>query len=448
MLLTVAAGILMLGVLVFVHEFGHFCVAKLAGVKVLKFSLGFGPKLVSKKWGETEYMICAVPLGGYVQMLGEGDGEGDGEQEGTEELTPEERQRSFAEKSVGRRTAIVAAGPLMNLIFPFLILPVAYLVGVHVPAFLQRPACVGYVAPASQGQKAGFAAGDCIRAISGEPVPTWTEANRALISHAGSLLKFSVERDGHTTVLTMRPKGGGLQGLQSLGLLPPQQAVVGGLAPGMPARAAGMKVGDRIVAVGGTPIHSWYDLKRLIQETKGAAQSFTVERGGKALTLSIKPVKNAADGPDYLIGIAPQRETLFKRFGPVGAFREGAKRAAGLISLTLVFVKKLVTGHVSTSSIGGPITVVQIAGEAARTNFAAILSVLAFLSIQLGILNLLPIPILDGGHLFFNLFELIFRRPLSLRAREVAQQIGLVLIILLMVLAFYNDIVRIFLGGS
>jgi regulator of sigma E protease len=413
-MLTVAAGILMLGILVFVHEFGHFCVAKLAGVKVLKFSLGFGPKLVSRKWGETEYMICAIPLGGYVQMLGEGEGE-EGE---AAELTPQEKERSFAEKPVSRRTAIVAAGPLMNLLLPFLILPVAYLVGVHIPAFLQRPACVGYVAPGSQGEKAGF------------------------------VLRFSVARDGRTLALTMKPKGGGLQGLQSLGLLPPQAAVVGALAPRMPAEAAGMKVGDRILSIGGTPIHSWYDLKRVIQKTKGAARVFSVDRDGRRLALTIKPVREESNGPDFLIGIAPQQETTFRRYGPLEAIRQGARRTTDLISLTLVFIKKLVTGHVSTRSIGGPITVVQIAGQAAQTNLSSILSVLAFLSIQLGLLNLFPIPILDGGHLLFNLFELVFRRPLSLRTREIAQQIGLVLIIMLMVLAFYNDIVRIFFGGS
>jgi len=189
---TVIVGIIMLGILVFVHEFGHFCVAKLTGVKVLKFSLGFGPRLISKTWGETEYMICAVPLGGYVQMLGEGTGE-----EGEEaELTPEERKRSFGEKAVSQRTAIVAAGPFMNLLLPFLVLPLAYMVGVNLPAFLEGSPCVGYVVAQSEAGSAGFAAGDCIVAINGEAVETWTDTNQALISNAGSPLEFAVERGG------------------------------------------------------------------------------------------------------------------------------------------------------------------------------------------------------------------------------------------------------------
>jgi regulator of sigma E protease len=216
----------------------------------------------------------------------------------------------------------------------------------------------------------------------------------------------------------------------------------------MPAQAAGMKEGDRIVSIGGEALLSWYDLKMLIQKSGGAAQVFVVEREGKSLDLTIKPVREKSNGLDYLIGIAPKQETVFKRFGPVEAIRAGADRTIELIHLTIVFIQKLFTGNVSTKSIGGPITVVQIAGQAAQTDLASILSVLAFLSIQLGILNLLPIPILDGGHLFFNMYELVLRRPLSLRTREIAQQVGLVLLLLLMVLAFYNDIMRLFLGGQ
>jgi regulator of sigma E protease len=207
-----------------------------------------------------------------------------------------------------------------------------------------------------------------------------------------------------------------------------------------------VKVGDRIVAIGDVPISSWYDLKQVIQTLGSKPQTFTIERDGQILPLTIKPVREEINGADYLIGIAPLQEAVSKRFGFVAAVQAGAERTVELINLTLVFIQKLFSGHVSTKSIGGPITVVQIAGQAAQTDLASIISVLAFLSIQLGILNLLPIPILDGGHLIFNLYELVFRRPLSLRSREIAQQIGLVLIILLMFLAFYNDIVRIFLG--
>jgi len=443
-MVTVIAGIIMLGILVFIHELGHFCVAKMAGVKVLKFSLGFGPRIVSRKWGETEYMICAVPLGGYVQMLGEGGGE-NGEEA---PLTEEEKQRSFAEKPVGRRTAIIAAGPLMNLLFPFLILPVAYLVGVHLPAYLDEQPCLGYVVQESPAGQAGFQSGDCVLSINGDPVDSWNDANLTLVDHVGSDLRLRVGRGERTLTLGLTAEDGGLEGLQSLGMFPAQDAVVGALAPGMPAEEAGLKVGDRIVAIDGTPIESWYQLKQVIQKGQGQAQSFLVQREDRRLTLDIAPVQEQEDGKAYLIGIAPRQKTELKRFGLVESIQAGFDRSVELIQLTLVFIQKLFAGHVSTKNIGGPITVVQIAGQAAQTDLSSILSVLAFLSIQLGILNLFPIPILDGGHLFFNAFEAILRRPLSLRAREIAQQIGLVLLIMLMILAFYNDIVRLLFGGQ
>lgn len=436
-MITIAAGIVMLGILVFVHELGHFCVAKLCGVKVLKFSLGFGPRLVSHKRGETEYMICAIPLGGYVQMLGEGVGD---QGEGAE-IDAEEETRSFAKKSIPRRMAIVAAGPIMNLILPFMILPLAYLIGINLPAYLEDPPCIGYVVPGSEADEAGFRKGDCITKISGMDVTSWNDTGPALVSSAGKPIVFTMVRSDGTENLIVDSENGALEGLQSIGLLPGQDAVIGGLAPAMPAAEAGFKEGDRILSIGGREIVSWYELKDAIQEVGGQPVAVVVERDMQLLTIELVPEK--ADGTDgYLIGVAPHYETSFKRF-PLGeAVVAGAERSMDLIELTLVFIQKLFAGHVSTSNIGGPITVVQIAGQAAQTDISSILSVLAFLSIQLGILNLLPIPILDGGHLFFYTFELVFRRPLSLRAREWAQQIGLILLVLLMVLAFYNDIIR------
>ncbi len=437
-MITIAAGIIMLGILVFVHELGHFCIAKLCGVKVLKFSLGFGPRLLAKQWGETEYCLSAIPLGGYVQMLGEGSGE-QGEEAA---LSSAEEARSFAKQPVSRRMAIIAAGPIMNLLLPFLILPAAYLIGVNLPAYLDQPPCVGYVIPDTEASAAGFLREDCIVDIGGTPVGSWTDTGPALINRAGEELVFKIERGGEQHVLSMPADNGALEGLQAIGLLPRQDAVIGAVSPQMPAAAAGLQAGDRILAIGERVVSSWYDLRSIIQEVGGDTTAFRVLRNEQVMTFEITP-SHKSDAGSYLIGIAPLQETLFKRFAFGEAVTAGVDRTLELIDLTLVFIQKLFAGHVSTSNIGGPITVVQIAGQAAQTDMSSILSVLAFLSIQLGILNLLPIPILDGGHLFFNVFELIFRKPLSMRAREIAQQIGLVMLIMLMVLAFYNDIVRI-----
>ena len=434
---TIIAGILMLGVLVFIHELGHFAIAKMCGVKVLKFSLGFGPKLVSRIHGETEYQVCAIPLGGYVQMLGEGSGE-----QGEEiELSADEKARSFAEQSVAKRLAIVSAGPVMNLILPLLILPISFMVGVQMPTYLEEPACVGYVVPESNAATGGFLAGDCVIAVNQRPVENWNDSNKGFVSQAGEPLIFQVERNGKELQLRIPADNESLQGMQVLGLLPQQEARIGGLAPDMPAAVAGILEGDLILQIADYPISSWYELKGVIQKIGNQAVSVQLERAGELLTVELSPAQRGGEG-DYLLGIAPSYSSELKRYGFIDAVREGSYRTWELIELTVVFVQKLFTGSVSAKNIGGPITVVQIAGQAAQTDVSAILSVLAFISIQLGILNLLPIPILDGGHILFYLIELIIRRPVSIRVREMSQQIGMAMLLMLMVLAFYNDIIR------
>lgn len=433
------SGISILCVLVFVHELGHFCVAKWSGVKVLKFSLGFGPKIVSKQWGETEYLICAIPLGGYVQMFGEGAGEVDGE---SPELTPAERERSFADKPLGKRVAIVAAGPIMNLVLPFLLLPISFMIGVNVPAFLDAKPCVGYVYAPSPAEQSGFLAGDCILSVNGDEVENWSDTNQALISHVGSPLNLKVLRGQQELELVLSSDVDNIENLQlrNLGIFPPREAVVGAAMPGRPAHAAGIQAGDRILTIGAAPVSSWYDLSVLIQESKGAPQLISVQRGSSELEFTIKPA--LSDDSRYIIGIEPKQDSAFKRYGFVESLKAGARQAGDIIELTLVFIQKLFSGQVSSQNIGGPIMVFQMAGQAAQTGMTTVLTMMAFLSIQLGILNLLPIPILDGGHLFFYLCEFVFRRPLSMRAREVAQQVGLILLVMLMILAFYNDIIR------
>ncbi len=436
-MMTIMAGILMLGVLVFVHELGHFVIAKICGVKVLKFSLGFGPKLVSRQRGETEYQICAIPLGGYVQMLGEGSGE-QGEEAA---LSAEEKERSFAEQPVSKRLAIVSAGPLMNLILPLLILPVAFVVGVQMPTYLEQPAFVGYVVPESNADMGGFVAGDCVISVNQKLVENWNESNKIFVSQAGDPLIFQVERHGEKLRLEIPAENDSLEGMQALGLLPRQEARIGGLAEDMPAAEAGAQAGDLIQQIDDQQISSWYDLKGVIQKIGSRTVPVYLVRAGEQIVIELTPEQRDGEG-DFLLGIAPFHELELKRFGFFDAVREGAYRTWELIELTVVFVQKLFTGNVSVKNIGGPITVVQIAGQAAQTDLSTILSVLAFISIQLGILNLLPIPILDGGHILFYIIELIIHQPVSVRFREMAQQVGMAMLLMLMILAFYNDIIR------
>ncbi len=429
----------MLGVLVFVHEMGHFLVAKANGVKVLKFSLGFGPKLVSRKWGETEYLICAIPLGGYVQMLGEGGGE----QGENAPLTPEEEQRSFSHKSAGKRIAIVAAGPLMNLLLPFLILPIAFMSGVNMPVFLDNPACIDYVVADSDASRAGVQVGDCITAIGSEPVETWQKGNLALVSAAGKNIRLTVERENKTVDLLIRPENNGLDGLMALGIFPVEPAIIGGLQADGPAMRAGLQVGDHIIEISGKPVRNWFDMTSLIQTGEGREESFVIDRNGEILTVQLAPTMGETG--KLLVGIVKGHDVETRSFGLIDSISKGGEQTVELIKLTVVFVQKLFSGDVSSKNIGGMISVVEFAGEAAQTGVAALLTMLAFISIQLGILNLLPIPILDGGHLLFSLIELITRRPVPMRIREPAQQIGLMLLLALMAFALYNDILRKFL---
>ena len=340
--------------------------------------------------------------------------------------------------------AIVAAGPLMNLLLPLFLLPWAYFIGVNVPAYLEQPPCVGYVVEDSDAAKAGFQQGDCIEALNGKVLPSWNETNKSLIPAAGDELVFKVQRASETLHLRIDADNSSLEGLQSLGILPPQPPTVGSLNSDMPAARAGMEQGDTIVRIGSESIDSWYDLHNAIQNLEGAETAFVVKRNGASLAFEFSPKYNSQRDM-WLVGITPEQQSVQQSYTLVGSIKEGYERTKELVSLTVTFIRKMVAGDVATDNIGGPIMVMQIAGQAAQTDLSTILTVLAFISIQLGILNLLPVPVLDGGHLIFFLYELIFRRPLSLRAREIAQQAGLGLLLLLMLLAFYNDIMRLFL---
>ncbi len=353
-MLTILSAIVVLGVLIFVHELGHFIFAKLFKVGVEKFSLGFGPKLVSRKIGETEYLISAFPLGGYVKMVGEND-------EG--ELRPEDKARSFAGKPPLQRIAIVAAGPVFNLIFAYVIFIMVYMLGV--PSLTTR---------------------------------------------------------------------------------------IGEVIEGKPAARAGIKAGDLITAVNGKPVSRWDDFAKMIAESKGLPLTVLTTRGTQSLSFTVVPETRTGKNllgesvSSPVIGVVSSKETVVDRFSPGEAVVKGSTQTWNVIRLTLLSIVKLVERAIPLETIGGPIMIAKMAGQQAAAGGANFLAFMALLSINLGVLNLLPVPILDGGHLFFYLWEAIFRRPVSMRTREMAQQIGLVLLIALMVLAFYNDIARYFLG--
>lgn len=353
---TFVAFIIVLGVLIFVHELGHFLVAKLAGVRVLKFSLGFGPALLGKKWGETEYVLSAIPLGGFVKMYGENPDEQD--------IPPEKRDISFAHKPVWKRFLIVLAGPLFNIIFTFLLFFVVFL-------------------------------------LVGVPIATDT-------------------------------------------------TMVGKVVEDSPAASAGVREGDRILEMDGVQIDSWRDVYDTVGASEGRPVRFLLEREEKTLVLMVQPklqrMKNIfgeeQEESRYLVGIQQADIIAYERKGLFSSLHDAFWQTWGYLSLTVTGFIKIIQQVVPASELGGPILIAQIAGKQLAAGWMNLVFFMGMLSVNLGILNLLPVPVLDGGHLVFLTLEAIRRKPLSEKAQIMAQQVGLCLLGSLMIFVFYNDIVR------
>ncbi len=359
---TLISFAIVLGLLIFVHEFGHFIWAKFFGVKVLKFSLGFGPKLISKQYGETEYLVSAFPLGGYVKMFGENPGDADGEN-----LSPEELKRSFAIRPVWQRFIIVAGGPVFNLIFAmFLFFIIVFAAGLPQPV---------------------------------------------------------------------------------------DNTNIGGVSQDSPAAQAGLQEGDRIIAINSRETRLWEDVSSLIMDSKGQEVVITVMRDDEALDIPVTPrmekTKNIFGeevGQRFMVGIARSQEVVYEKVGFLRSLQAGVSQTWSWMYLTIMGLVKIIQKVIPASELGGPILIAKIAGERMEAGWVNFLYFMAVLSVNLGILNLLPIPILDGGHLVFFSVEAILRKPLNLRTMEILQQIGLVLLGTLMIFVFYNDLVRVFSG--
>ncbi len=353
-MISIVSAIIVLGILIFVHELGHFIFAKIFKVRVEKFSLGFGPKLFGKKIGETEYLISAFPLGGYVKMVGESD---------IEDLPEEDRSRSLLAKPPWQRILIVVAGPLFNIVFAYFAFITVFMIGV--PFATTK---IGEVIKDKPAARAGLKADDIVIAVNNHAVSKWSELSRSIIESGGKPLDMRVKRGNETFLVRIVPE------------ITTQKNLLG----------------DTVKA----PI----------------------------------------------IGIAVSNDFVIERFGPGESFIKGSEQTWNVVKLTYVALAKIVSRAIPLDTIGGPIMIAKMAGEQAEAGIASFVTFMALLSINLGVLNLLPIPVLDGGHLLFYTWECLFRKPVSLKTREVAQQIGLVILIGLMVLAFYNDIVRYVVG--
>jgi regulator of sigma E protease len=431
---SIAAAVVALGLLIFVHEFGHFIVAKLFKVGVLKFSLGFGRKIAGRKYGETEYMISAFPLGGYVKMLGEDDG--------TEELSPEDKKRAFLEQPLYVRAAIVFAGPFFNILLAVAVCYIIFLTG-----FPTAIAKVADVVPGSPAQAAGFRPGDIIEKVDGTYTDIWEQVSEYIKAHPAKKMDFMVKRDDSTVSLSATTLNEGGKG--SIGLM--GDVVIGAVMANSPADLAGIKNKDRVVAVDGKKVGAWSDMADVVKANPGRKLIFTIERGGRMSDVAVTPRQNLeAKGEERkfgLIGVQMGSDSENIAYGPVESLWLGAQRTYFMTSLTVSFLARLIGGKEDASQIGGPVAIVQLSGRQARQGLADFFIFVALLSVNLGVINLFPIPVLDGGHLLFFGIEAVMGEPLSMRKRELAQQVGLFMLIALMVFVFYNDIMRL-LGFS
>lgn len=430
---TLISFIIVLGILIFIHELGHFAVAKASGVGVERFSLGFGPKLVGVKMGETEYRISALPLGGYVKMVGEAPGE---------DVSPELRAKSFTHKPVWKRALIVAAGPAMNLVLAIALLPVIFLIGIQVPVYLEQPPTVGYVEQDKAAFQAGVKPGDLVTTIDGKKVDDWEDLLAELAINPSKSIELVVAREGETIKTTITPETSKQTGAGYAGMFPPMMPVIGEVASGYPAKEAGLASGDRILTINGVNISHWAELEDLIHKS-GKKLTIVVQREGKELTFEVMPKYNE-EAKVHLIGVSRKDETKLRQYGFGESVSKGVSSGVEMTTKLFIVIKGLVVGDYSLKTLGGPIMIAQVAGKAAESGVADLLSLVAFLSLQLGIINLFPIPVLDGGHIVFFGMEAIKGSPLSEKFMTVAQQVGIALLVALMVLVTWNDLYRIF----
>ncbi|MCP5295284.1 MAG: RIP metalloprotease RseP [Zoogloeaceae bacterium] len=442
-----------LAILIVIHELGHFLVARWCGVKVLRFSLGFGKVLASVRAGRdgTEWTISAFPLGGYVKMLDEREGE----------VAEHELPRAFNRQPVGKRFAIVAAGPLANLL-----LAVVLYWGLFSTGSEELRPRIAAPAAASPAMSAGLIAGDSIELVDGDAVRSWQELRWLLLKHAidGETIMLGVRSEGSQT-LAERPIS--LSGLsideagedlvKQIGMAPyrpPIPAEIGRVADDSPAALAGIRSGDRVLAIDDRPVSDWVDLVRMVRDSEGRSLAFLLDRAGERMLVDVVPRTEEVDGQQVArIGVAVRdrpelREAMFVtvRYGALEGLWKAVRQTWETSVLSVSVIGKMIFGDVSWKNISGPVTIADYAGQSAQLGLSHYLKFLALISISLGVLNLLPIPILDGGHLLYYMIEIIKGGPIPERIMEIGQQVGMAVLLMLMGFAFYNDINRLISG--
>ena len=430
-IIAVAIG---LGVMVLVHEWGHFVLARLFGVRVEVFSIGFGPRLFGVRRGPTDYRISALPLGGYVRMAGDNPAE---ERRGD----PDE----FLSKPRWQRCLIALAGPTTNFLMAVVLTAALFVHGGEQPSYADKPVAIAGVVKGSPAEKAGIQAGDRIVGFDGVNNPTWDRVALELaLSAPGHSLPVKIDRNGQliTTSVQSEP-----QPFNALGY-PAEPVVVGAVAPNLPALHAGLKEGDVIVAANGQPLNAPSQFSELVQQNGGKPMTLDILRNGQPLTLQLTPMwGDPGDGmPRWEIGITFRFVTSPKRYSPPAALVKATQFHIVLANKLIYLVGQLFTGKVSLKQVQGPLGIVQESSRAAKRGFGDLISLMALVSLNLGILNLLPIPILDGGHILMLGIEGLLRHDLSLKIKERFVTVGMVFLLLIFLIVMYNDVLRLFPG--
>lgn len=436
MLTTIVSFILVLGFLVFVHELGHFLAARHVGVRVERFAIfmplplpgRFFPENVYKKTiGETEYVLNWLPLGGYVKLFGQN----------LDDEDPTD-PTNYAAKTKLQRAYILVAGPLMNLVCAMVLITVFYMVGAERPDYTTQ---ISQVREETLAAKAGLQVGDTVVRIGDTDITAWNQVESALIIELSSQdwLRFTVLRGGAER--RIRIPGLEVAAGKPLGMRYGIHPIIARFGETSPARAAGIEAGDRVVAVNGKPITYWSQMSPLIQAAKGAAVSITVERGGGRMDFRVQPRLKEASGR-WLIQVMPANRV--ERFGPVDAVIHGWNELVTITQGTFMFLGRLIFGQSSLDAMAGPVRIGQIIGQTAQYSYVQLIRLMAIISLSLGLLNLFPIPALDGGHLLLLGVEAVKRGPLSQRLRERTQLVGISLLLALFITITINDVALLF----
>jgi regulator of sigma E protease len=431
--------LVLIGVMIMIHELGHYWAARFFDVKVEAFSFGFGPRLFGFRKGETDFRVSAILFGGYVKMSGEQPGD---------EASAD--PRSFLSKPRWQRLIIAFAGPFMNIVLAVGLLTGLYMVQYPKVSESAIPGVVGLVLPNTPAAKAGIREGDRVVFIDGTSNPTWEDILMKEFSSANQAIRVTILREGKEFDTTVTPELDARNGVGSAGWAEQAEIQVAGVEKGMDAERAGLRRGDIILSVSGHPIRSAYKLRELIKSSQGNPVELRYSRESKEHTVTVTPVQSHDETgkPAWRIGIAMEPRITYTQLGFVDAFRESLRHNARSATLIYQFLRGIVMQRMSPKSLEGPIRIAQLSGDAAREGATAFLGLMAMVSLNLAIFNLLPIPILDGGVIVMLLLEMVLRKDLSLQFKEAVIKVGFVFLMIVVMFVLYNDITKIMPSGS